>query len=96
MTYVESSTGKKEILFDVKAESKKPKLVRPLSEQGDLESRKVWSKCSEALNSYDYSEASRHKSEVPSYHSYKQIQICCFGIGSMAFTNPETFFGSIT
>jgi oxysterol-binding protein-related protein 9/10/11 len=40
------------------------KVVKPLSDMNELESRKVWHKVTEALNAEEYGAASKEKSDV--------------------------------
>lgn len=41
-----------------------PKLVRPVEEQHAFESRRLWKKCTDALVAFDYTAASREKSQI--------------------------------
>ncbi|CUM68286.1 uncharacterized protein PRCAT00006008001 [Priceomyces carsonii] len=63
----DNKTGKKEVLFDCsKTKSFKPK-VRPLNEQFDNESRKLWGPTCQALAHRDHHKATEEKSKVEDY-----------------------------
>lgn len=55
---------KAELFLDLKSMPKSPVHVKPVSEQGELESRKVWETTSAALKGGDYALASTEKSAV--------------------------------
>ncbi|CUS20602.1 LAQU0S01e10352g1_1 [Lachancea quebecensis] len=57
----------KSVLFDAsKAKPLKP-LVRPLEEQGDFESRKLWKKVTDALATRDHATATEEKFKIEDY-----------------------------
>lgn len=58
------STGKKEPFFDAKAAKPLPPKVRPLSEQGDLESRKLWKHVTDALGERNHEVATEEKFKI--------------------------------
>ncbi|KAJ1719731.1 Oxysterol-binding protein 4 [Coemansia erecta] len=61
---VNTKTGQDDVLFDVAAQPSADIIIKPLDEQSDLESRKVWNKVSEALASGNYDVASREKTAI--------------------------------
>ncbi|KAK4514525.1 uncharacterized protein ATC70_002123 [Mucor velutinosus] len=50
--------------LDVKEKARPPVLVKPISEQTDMESQKIWQKVSEALKAGDYATASAEKTRI--------------------------------
>lgn len=54
-------TGKKTVLFDTFTATPHPPQVRPISEQSDLESRKLWYKVCDALGKRDHTVATDEK-----------------------------------
>lgn len=54
-------TGKKEVLFDATTAKPYPPLVRPVDEQGELESRRLWHNTCEALGRRDHVAATDEK-----------------------------------
>ncbi|KAJ8606556.1 hypothetical protein MRB53_040856 [Persea americana] len=58
------STGKKELLFDAAHAKPTYPLTRPLEEQGDRESQKLWAKCVAALKHRDQDAATEEKSRI--------------------------------
>ncbi|KAJ2360203.1 Oxysterol-binding protein 4 [Coemansia sp. RSA 2610] len=63
-TVTDERTGAESVLFDVKAQPAADILIRPIEEQSELESRRVWNKVSEALASGNYDVASREKTAI--------------------------------
>lgn len=55
------TTGKKSVLFDTTKADTLPPSVRPISEQGPLESRKLWEKVTNALGKRDHTTATDEK-----------------------------------
>ncbi|KAJ2060869.1 Oxysterol-binding protein 4 [Coemansia sp. S146] len=58
------ATGEDSVLFDVQAQPSADIIIKPVSEQSELESRRVWQKVSEALNSGNYDVASKEKTVI--------------------------------
>lgn len=57
-------TNHKKVLFDVKEARPMPTKTRPIEEQGNLESRKLWQKVIQALGSRDHDSATAEKSAI--------------------------------
>jgi len=57
-------TGKKEILFDAAHSRPTFPSVRPLEEQGDLESQKLWRNTIQALKIKDHDAATEDKTRI--------------------------------
>jgi hypothetical protein len=57
-------TGKKELLFDASHAKHSPPLARPLEEQGDRESQKLWHDVTEAVKRRDQEVATDAKAKV--------------------------------
>lgn len=57
-------TGKKEVLFDASHAKETPPKSRPMSEQGDRESQKLWAKVTEAIKKRDQNVATDEKSRI--------------------------------
>lgn len=53
-----------EAFLDVKEKARPPVLVKPIFEQTDLESQKIWQKVSQALKAGDYATASAEKTKI--------------------------------
>lgn len=53
-----------EAFLDVKEKARPPVLVKPIFEQTDLESQKIWQKVSQALKAGDYATASAEKTRI--------------------------------
>ena len=63
MYYKSAQSSQPELLHDAK--SPRPgKSIKPISEQGDLESRKVWQKVTDALLATNYAVASKEKTDI--------------------------------
>jgi hypothetical protein len=58
------ATGKKEVLFDAQKTKPTPPLVRPLEEQGERESQKLWYKTAQAIIARNHEVATEEKSSV--------------------------------
>jgi hypothetical protein len=58
------TTGKKEILFDATHARETPPKVRPLDEQEDRESQKLWRKVTQAIRQKDQDAATDEKSRI--------------------------------
>ncbi|KAJ2497802.1 Oxysterol-binding protein 4, partial [Coemansia sp. RSA 2052] len=58
------ATGEDSVLFDVQAQPAADIIIKPVDEQSELESRRVWQKVSEALASGNYDVASREKTVI--------------------------------
>ncbi|KAF2755250.1 putative oxysterol binding protein [Pseudovirgaria hyperparasitica] len=58
------ATGKKEPLFDATHAKETPPLVRPIDEQGDRESQKLWAKVTKAIKEKDQDIATDEKSRI--------------------------------
>ncbi|KAJ2004897.1 Oxysterol-binding protein 4 [Coemansia thaxteri] len=58
------ATGEEKVLFDVQAQPAADIIIKPIAEQSELESRRVWQKVSEALGSGNYDVASREKTAI--------------------------------
>ncbi|KAJ2010158.1 Oxysterol-binding protein 4, partial [Coemansia sp. S85] len=52
------------VLFDVQAQPSADIIIKPVGEQSEIESRRVWQKVSEALNSGNYDVASKEKTAI--------------------------------
>ncbi|KAJ2782884.1 Oxysterol-binding protein 4 [Coemansia javaensis] len=63
-TVVDVRTGEEQVLFDVHAQPAADIVIKPLAEQSELESRRVWHKVSEALRAGNYDVASREKTAI--------------------------------
>ncbi|KAJ2453507.1 Oxysterol-binding protein 4 [Coemansia sp. RSA 2336] len=61
---VDEKTGAESVLFDVKAQPAADMIIKPVEEQSELESRRVWGKVSEALASGNYDVASKEKTAI--------------------------------
>ncbi|KAK4055438.1 hypothetical protein OIO90_003276 [Microbotryomycetes sp. JL221] len=59
-----TETGEERVLIDMVPLAVQPKTVAPLSEQDELETRKVWDSVSRALLDKDFSRASKNKQEL--------------------------------
>lgn len=57
-------TGKKSVLFDATTAKPYPPLVRPINEQGELESRRLWQKTCDALGKRDHTTATNEKFKI--------------------------------
>lgn len=57
-------TGKKELLWDATNAKDTPPSVRPVAEQGDRESQKLWAKVTKALRERDQEVATDEKSAI--------------------------------
>lgn len=57
----------KQVLFDTHKEVPSKPLVRPLNEQGEYESRRLWKKVTDALARRDHTTATKEKLEVEDY-----------------------------
>ncbi|KAJ2762889.1 Oxysterol-binding protein 4 [Coemansia nantahalensis] len=57
-------TGEEQPLFDVQAQPAADICIRPVDEQSELESRRVWRRVSEALRAGNYDAASREKTAI--------------------------------
>ncbi|ANB12852.1 oxysterol-binding protein related protein OSH7 [Sugiyamaella lignohabitans] len=55
------STGHKSVFFDAATAKKSPPKVRPIAEQGPLESRRLWEKVTNALGARDHTVATDEK-----------------------------------
>jgi hypothetical protein len=62
--YTHLETGQVDLLFHPKKFNLAPKIIRPIEEQEELESRRVWNKVTELLKSSDWNNASIEKSVV--------------------------------
>ncbi|RKP37361.1 hypothetical protein BJ085DRAFT_22466 [Dimargaris cristalligena] len=63
--YIKSkATGKTTLLFDADNASMIPKIVAPESEQAAMESRRLWSKVTEAMRAKDLDTATTEKSKI--------------------------------
>lgn len=66
--FIEPAAGggpeQKSLLLHHSQEHRPSNIVRPLAEQSDLESRKVWHRVTEALQKHDFGHASKEKSEI--------------------------------
>jgi hypothetical protein len=58
------ATGKKEVLFDALKTKPTPPLVRPLDEQGERESQKLWYRTAQAVIARNHEVATDEKSAV--------------------------------
>ncbi|EON68463.1 hypothetical protein W97_07673 [Coniosporium apollinis CBS 100218] len=58
------ATGKKELLFDATNAKETPPSTRPLSEQRDRESQKLWAKVTAAIKKRDQSTATDEKAKI--------------------------------
>ncbi|KAF2458292.1 putative oxysterol binding protein [Lineolata rhizophorae] len=58
------ATGKKQILFDATHAKETPPLVRPLSEQDERESQRLWKEVTAAIKRKDQDTATDHKSRI--------------------------------
>ncbi|KAJ2795772.1 Oxysterol-binding protein 4 [Coemansia guatemalensis] len=61
---VNQKTGEEQILFDVSAQPAADIIIKPVDQQSELESRRVWHKVSEALASGNYDVASKEKTDI--------------------------------
>jgi len=59
-----SQTGKKELLFDASHAKHSPPLARPLEEQGERESQKLWHDTTEAVKRRDQEVATDAKAKI--------------------------------
>jgi hypothetical protein len=57
-------TGQKSVFFDCHHEKRYPPIVRPTSEQGEYESRRLWEKVTNALADRDHSVATDEKFKI--------------------------------
>ena len=66
MEYKETKSGKKRVLFDVQKDGQKiaPKWVAPEEEQEPNESRRLWTRLTQAINARDMDAATEAKSAV--------------------------------
>lgn len=64
MEIKDMATGKKSVFFDTKTAKPSPPIVRPIEEQGPLESRRLWSKVCQALSKMDHQAATTEKSAI--------------------------------
>lgn len=58
------SKGSKDVLFDARGAKPSPKLVAPLAEQGEYESRRLWSKVTDAIKTKDMKAATDNKVDI--------------------------------
>ncbi|KAJ1914211.1 Oxysterol-binding protein 4 [Mycoemilia scoparia] len=63
-TVTNVKTGEEEVFFEVDPKKKEDMIVRPLSEQSDIESRKVWHKVAEAISKGEYDVATKEKTAI--------------------------------
>ncbi|KAJ2837008.1 Oxysterol-binding protein 4 [Coemansia erecta] len=61
---VDQKTGAESVLFDVNAQPSADIVIKPVDQQSEIESRRVWQKVSEALASGNYDVASREKTDI--------------------------------
>ena len=59
-----TQTGKKDVLFDASKSRHTPPLVRPLSEQSDRESQKLWYKTAQAVIQRNHEVATNEKTAI--------------------------------
>ncbi|EDO14753.1 hypothetical protein Kpol_354p1 [Vanderwaltozyma polyspora DSM 70294] len=65
--YLKEKHSKKTVLFDTHKSSPLKPLVRPLNEQGDYESRRLWKKVTDALAQRDHKVATEEKYQIENY-----------------------------
>ncbi|KAJ1939886.1 Oxysterol-binding protein 4, partial [Linderina pennispora] len=63
-TVTDVETGSQSVLFDVAAQPSADIKIRPVSEQSELESRRIWNAVAQAIESGDYETASREKTAI--------------------------------
>jgi hypothetical protein len=73
-------TGKKELLFDASHAKHSPPLARPLEEQGDRESQKLWHDVTEAVKRRDQDVATEAKAKVRICSGKKQQSATVRGV----------------
>ncbi|KAG0346974.1 glycerol ethanol, ferric requiring protein [Podila humilis] len=62
--YTNVKTGATSVFFDSSVDKQIPPEIKPSSEMGPMESRKLWATVTNAINSKDYGAASREKSAI--------------------------------
>jgi hypothetical protein len=63
----DSNSGETKVLFDADAHPRLEPQTRPLEEQDDMESRKLWKKVAEAISAGNYAEATQLKTTIEDY-----------------------------
>ena len=58
------ATGKKELLFDATHARHSPPLARPIGEQGERESQRLWASTVKAVHARDHEKATDEKSKI--------------------------------
>jgi hypothetical protein len=64
MTIKDMTTGKKSVLFDASTARSTPPIVRPLEEQDERESQKLWHKTAEAVKARNHEVATDEKTKI--------------------------------
>lgn len=64
MVMIDKKTGKKEVLFNATKAKHTPPLARPLEEQGDRESQKLWYKTAQAVKERNHEVATDEKTLI--------------------------------
>lgn len=64
---LKNKTAKKEVLFDCSENTPSKPSVRPLEEQGEYESRRLWKKVTDALAKRDHTVATEEKFKIEDY-----------------------------
>ncbi|KAI9141224.1 hypothetical protein BKA69DRAFT_1038683 [Paraphysoderma sedebokerense] len=68
VTYItETKSNETTVLFDADTSPIEEPSVKPIAEQNDIESRKLWQKVADALNSQNYSTATKEKTDIEEY-----------------------------
>ncbi|KAG0231692.1 glycerol ethanol, ferric requiring protein [Actinomortierella wolfii] len=62
--YTDVKKGETKLFFDAEADKPRPIEIKPVEEQGPLETHKLWSVVSKALINKDYATASKEKSAI--------------------------------
>ena len=63
-TLIPYQTGKKDVLFDATQAKPTYPSARPIKEQGERESQRLWAKCNDALRRRDQDTATDEKTKV--------------------------------
>lgn len=64
LIYVQNKTGKKELLFDATHARETPPQTRPINEQEERESQRLWQKVIAAIKARDQDAATDEKSRI--------------------------------
>ncbi|KAF9398961.1 Oxysterol binding protein, partial [Podila epigama] len=65
--YTNVKTGVTSLFFDSSADKSVPPEIKPQADMGPMESHKLWSTVTNAINAKDYATASREKSAIEEY-----------------------------